>query len=1645
MPFEPPTISSNTFGGIDSSIPLFVLNIDAYNNADYWNQFTNIQSLSVGLVVKLPSNTTDGRYKDCFIEVASKDGIMHNRSLITDKVSYIFGVAPNGSYNVSVVTGQGAVLGEKKNIEVNDEDVTVTFSSLKQPQAVSMAVTLPEGEDVTDQVAVTWTDTQGQFLAQNNMLSGLVEGMKVNYEVKLPQELAATYVQPALTPYTVKASGNSILVQLQPFGAATFIGTVRDASNGSPLQHATVTVSQTLNGKQSRSFNATTDTQGKFSLEAFTAPSVVNAAAQGYVSQMVELPQVGGVVTLDTLRLSPITGAVIRTDFTYRASVLQGEQATTLGYYDDYANVSYTLRNKTKGKDISQFSVQYPDIVLLEDVNEGDQIVVTAHSIKGVFNDVSATCTVQNDRGTVTLPIVEHGGIVAKYNQTQADQVVGIVYDNTGEQVQRGDYRNATLQLSNLKDGKYTLITMQASEYLNSVLTLNALNATGLKAGTDYVSSSVNVSSGMLSPITITSVPALDESQLYYTSRNTHFTANKTSVTIGNYMTLTANVDFKEDYQGQVRNVQLLIDLPQGCEFVANSLLIGGDIGAYNQSENRINVSLPNEGCVVKFCAMPTLVGEVRPSASVRFTINGKQVTQPIGSPHFEAKALDIRVPHTTTTSNIIVSGHAPFNSNVEVFDGDKLIGITTSSTSTWFLNCTLADSLDFSVHSIQACATTMQGVKLYSQSVECVLNSKLAVPKSISMIYNSYESSFYPQELRTTGGYYSYVPGLSEFTFLADFNIDNPERLLNVRFNVLATDGGIRTFPATFDQPNLKWVAQADYPNSSSLPINVNVSYLDTLPTAMDFTQIHYSDIQTVKQQVNKGLDLINEKFSVRNIADGADVAAFDCVSDTYGETWKCHVSEQTYSALVEDMNNSAEYYKIFDDNQDLWVKGWISEGAMHMNLVDRTEHKAFKVDLTTHTTNQQSNGPRKSIAILASPIVDFVFGNLHCHQTKKAIDYYINGMIEANEHIRALYDLKCDDGTYLFNETTRKEILSVAENNDVGINSELYYFRGLVDQSFGDAIARTLAIDLIVGKLTDCFKYIPNNMETVLNKIKYVLGNVSINVGVNAITSKANDLIFGNYYDVGNQIIKEFATSYEMMQSQNMRFIKKWSKDKRKCNSEEKPEVTPEDFNTPPVVVTIDPSGFVYEAVPSNRLQGVTATIYYKETVEDMYGDPQEHEVMWDAEEYAQENPLFTDENGMYQWDVPQGLWQVRFSKNGYEPTQSEWLPVPPPQLDVNIGMTQLRQPEVEMVHAYKDGVELTFDKFMRPATLTTDNILVTQNGKAVDGTIELMNEEAGDNEALASKVRFMPSNEFTAKSVKLTVKNAVESYAGVRMNSDFTQTFDIEKHVRVIAIDTLINVGYGESRQVKVQALPADIAGGKTLRVQSRLPIIANVEAETYKLDKHGRTNITVDGNLPGATFLTLSVDGFDLKSNAKVLVVDESSMVTAKPVASVFNGKVFDGTITVELSCETPDAVIYYTTNGACPCDDEQRKLYSGPIAISETTTLKAIAVAPNHYESDIATYYYFYASAVDDVKGDAPFTITPTLVTDGFKVMGLTGGCDVRLYAMNGAEVLHKGNVLSGEPVSMSHLAPGIYIAVVTANGRPYAKRIVKAN
>jgi len=397
--------------------------------------------------------------------------------------------------------------------------------------------------------------------------------------------------------------------------------------------------------------------------------------------------------------------------------------------------------------------------------------------------------------------------------------------------------------------------------------------------------------------------------------------------------------------------------------------------------------------------------------------------------------------------------------------------------------------------------------------------------------------------------------------------------------------------------------------------------------------------------------------------------------------------------------------------------------------------------------------------------------------------------------------------------------------------------------------------------------------------------------------------------------------------------------------------------------VVPVIDPSGYVYEAVASNRVQDATASIYYKEYVEDGYGETQEVVTLWDAEAFEQKNPMLTDKDGKYGWDVPKGEWQVRIVKDGYLPTYSEWLPVPPPQLDVNLAMSQPTPPVVERVVASENGVQIDFDKYMKPELLTTDQIFLTKSGQKMEGTIRLLNAEKTPDESktYASRIVFEPKTPLTVgEKVVLTVKSTLESYADVGMLADYTQEFDVQKRVQKIVTDSIYNVASGGTRKISIAAVPVDAAVGKKVTVRTQDGTVVGVSTTELTLDEKGEASFEVSGLVNGSSALELVIaDDRDVVKTLIVGVKDKDDMVTLAPQASRISGTEAYYGSTVSLSCETPDAVIWYTLDGTCPCDKKEGSVfrYEGPLTIDGDMTLKAIAIAPDFAESEVATFVY----------------------------------------------------------------------------------------
>jgi hypothetical protein len=279
--------------------------------------------------------------------------------------------------------------------------------------------------------------------------------------------------------------------------------------------------------------------------------------------------------------------------------------------------------------------------------------------------------------------------------------------------------------------------------------------------------------------------------------------------------------------------------------------------------------------------------------------------------------------------------------------------------------------------------------------------------------------------------------------------------------------------------------------------------------------------------------------------------------------------------------------------------------------------------------------------------------------------------------------------------------------------------------------------------------------------------------------------------------------------------------------------------------VTPVIDPSGYIYEAVPSNRLPGVTVTAYKQDD-----GGP------WNAADYDQENPLTTDNEGRYAWDVPIGQWQVRAAKTGYENAQSEWLPVPPPQTEVNIGMVSNAAPNVAYVSGFEDYIEIAFDRYMNISTLTPANIrLAGYSGY----TVAFADEE--NNYARTARVIPPDGGAFQmGATMGVTVASAAKSYAGVGLNGDYQSDVIIKTEPRGIEAPAQVNLGYGETRTVTVSVLPAAVGAGWKVTAVSNSPIV-KVDAESVT-GAAGTAEFSVTGDLSGAAEISFAL------SNARV---------------------------------------------------------------------------------------------------------------------------------------------------------------------------------
>ena len=466
------------------------------------------------------------------------------------------------------------------------------------------------------------------------------------------------------------------------------------------------------------------------------------------------------------------------------------------------------------------------------------------------------------------------------------------------------------------------------------------------------------------------------------------------------------------------------------------------------------------------------------------------------------------------------------------------------------------------------------------------------------------------------------------------------------------------------------------------------------------------------------------------------------------------------------------------------------------------------------------------------------------------------------------------------------------------------------------------------------------------IAQKIHLLLDNEAFRFGANSIAGSA--FIVGGIFDktgstdvVGNIWDKATNTVGARRAAEIQSLLEDLDKQtrirKQKCEKTDMEDIMRRTRKVARKNALMDPSGIIYEAVESNTLEGVTASVWY---AEDENGT---NAKMWDAENYDQINPQITDKNGSYAWDVTAGWWQVRFEKEGYESTQTRWMQVPPPRLGLKNAMVSKELPKVVSAKAYPDYIEVLFSQYMDTSKEISLPSGMVGTWKSIDS-------------GYSKVLHITQAGGFKKGSAVSFTLDGAQNYAGkaLPLYSSGKLIVTARPAEIILNYESIISMKVAEERRLSVRIKDADgnYMPNVTLEAAVGNADFARLAENTAVTDENGRAVFNMDTRLPGYTDITFTAAGTSLTKTVDLhITMDENR--PQRPTAQIGTTQFTaespkENYITVkngeQLVISAEDGVtIYYTTDDTCPCQNSaSRKTYTEPITITQNTKYRIAA-------------------------------------------------------------------------------------------------------
>ncbi|MDI4649293.1 S-layer homology domain-containing protein [Cohnella hashimotonis] len=1278
--------------------------------------------VEVAGALKVKLTTADAaQLKGARVSLWSPTAKLGGSTAFSDKLDAVIAARAASDYTLRVVDADGRLLKEMTGIAVRaGEQSELSVAVVAAAQLVVAAIDERSNPVANVQVEVRGAD--GGELLYGGKTAGdgrlaIAGSYFSGQEVQIKLTAPAPYQSPAPQKVTLKAGGQEHEIKLVNLDFGTLEGTA--LVGGKPVAGVTVKLLANYGGILGKTV---TDAQGHYELRA---PAGEYAAvgerteAPLYLSQQHPVTLREG--RTDTLNIPLSDQGFGRIKLDVKVRHIDGS-VEPVAITDWRAAVHYSLQvkalNAAQGYRLN--AVDERGIPVYG--TPGDTLEVCASGQEAGLSGACAQVTLNDAREAVATLVLKEAarlsGKVVNYTAT--------TYGFFQWRENESEYWRSGKSLIFNDKGEYLLTMPYAGQYRLNIKDNGGLayQLDGAAAQDQWV---------RLPPVTLTA----DTLRFAEKPGNGYAQDDLRAAPSG---TASLQAAYRLDGTVAVDNAALIVSVPAGTSLLAGSVML-----------NRTQVAATDEGGGTYAIALGRLEPGAQGTLSYRISLDeavpdetlhqvfiryGKPSgvgtnQETIGSAYVRTADITLEAPETASQRSFTVSGRAPAGKRVLVYADRALVGSAQATAGgLWFAKIELPDRASDLVWRQQGAYRLTAGVEEetgYAESRPALVEFDPDAPAVVEM------------SMRQDGGRaatFSPADGIARFPFVIvpgqsifiDMRISHAERISNPTVKI-----GNLTAELTESEPGQ---FQAVIVPQYNLGTGVFVSY-DTAPAAIQARTEEPTAEQWEAQQAALAADGGPVQGDVLNPStDGPDPEA------AYTPTYKVVFPDKDHTEAHVRMSLKAERlggdpvpYRGFEPTLDstgvLTVKGSISRAALTNDQL--RELAAFSPKL-------------QSLADPGDPLSTDYLGITLAVAFPKAEKF--------NTALGILGGLKSyvsDTMDFMDYSDQLLQFQDYVVQNECHAPSVKYF----VDQTellFDMASSGLVVKNAITG--------IGLVAGVALSKLPaWVTGSAGLYM------TAINDAVMSNWNKRLDDLKKEFEDN------------KKW-RDKMaeagaidRCKKKEEKEEEPQKKVADPVWIW-DPSGYVYEAVSGNRIEGVTATLLQEDLSH--AGDWKE----WDADWYGQTNPLVTDAQGKYGWDVPEGKWRVLFSKDGYLPAQSEDLTVLPPHFDVNVAMVSLDAPVPAAGQAVVGKpIGLAFSKYMVADTVISGGIIMENAaGDQVNGRIEAVDpqtDEAG--QTLARSFRFVLDEPAAAgETYRMRVLAHVQTYAHVGM--DMERAFDL-----------------------------------------------------------------------------------------------------------------------------------------------------------------------------------------------------------------------------------------------------------------------------